>query len=216
MTDARKNDCTRMQAGGNTARLSARPLRYGLFALAALALAGCETQTSNVAQPGLGTIGGAAAGGVLGSMVGSGSGRTAAIVGGAVLGGIAGNQLVDRPVEQRQAQEREASRDRAMQRQLEYERMSALQQEQVRREIEEQRQFEEWRSQRAGGQPVTSSAQITEAQRLLTALGHYSGPISGVDGPKTQAATRSFQRSRGLPQTGVITKPLINQMRASL
>lgn len=198
-------------------RRGARRLGLGLAgALIAVALAGCEQQGGGAAQPRLGTLGGAAAGGALGSLVGSGSGRTAAIVGGSILGGIAGNQLVDRPVEQRQLAEREASRDREMQRRLDYERMSALQQEQVRREIREQQLYEEWRSQRVGGAPVTSAAQITEAQRLLTALGFYRGPISGVDGPQTRAAVRSFQASSGLPQTGVVTQPLINQMRARL
>lgn len=45
---------------------------------------------------GVGAIGGAIAGGVLGSQVGGGSGRTAATVGGAVLGGVAGHQVEKR------------------------------------------------------------------------------------------------------------------------
>jgi len=40
----------------------------------------------------LGTVGGAAAGGVLGSFIGGGTGRTVATIGGAALGGIAGNE----------------------------------------------------------------------------------------------------------------------------
>jgi hypothetical protein len=126
-------------------------------------LSGCEQPGASPAQPALGTLGGAAAGGALGSTVGSGSGRTAAIVGGALLGGIAGNQLVDRPVEQSQIAEREAARDREMQRRLDFERMSALQQEQVEREIREQRLYEEWRSQRMGSAPLSGADQIAEA-----------------------------------------------------
>lgn len=97
------------------------------------------------ASPALGTVGGAAAGGVLGSLVGSGKGRTAAIVGGALLGGIAGNQLVDKPVEAQQRQQVEASRDRDMQRRLDYERQSMIQRDQVQRQLEEQRLFEQWK-----------------------------------------------------------------------
>jgi hypothetical protein len=186
-------------------------------ALAVMAtLSGCEQLAGGTARPALGTLGGAAAGGALGSLVGSGSGRTAAIVGGALLGGIAGNQLVDRPVEQRQIAEHEAARDREMQRRLDFDRMSALQQEQVQREIREQRLYEEWRSQRVGGAPLTGTDQVAEAQRLLTAHGLYRGPISGANGPQTQAAVRTFQRSQGLPETGLLTASLVSFMRATL
>jgi outer membrane lipoprotein SlyB len=40
---------------------------------------------------GVGTVGGAVAGGALGNMAGGGSGRIAATIGGAILGGIVGN-----------------------------------------------------------------------------------------------------------------------------
>jgi outer membrane lipoprotein SlyB len=43
--------------------------------------------------PGIGALGGAIAGGVLGNQVGHGSGRTAATVGGAIAGGVIGNQV---------------------------------------------------------------------------------------------------------------------------
>ena len=45
------------------------------------------------AGPGIGAIGGAIAGGVLGNQVGSGTGRAAATVGGAVAGGVIGHQV---------------------------------------------------------------------------------------------------------------------------
>lgn len=123
-----------------------------LMASLALAVAACEAGGGGgAATPGLGTIGGAAAGGVLGSTVGGGSGRTAAIVGGALLGGMAGNQIVDRSVEEQQRQAAEASRDRAMQRQLDFERQRALQQDEVQRQIEERRLFEQWQRERAAG-----------------------------------------------------------------
>jgi outer membrane lipoprotein SlyB len=118
-------------------------------------VAGCEG--SQPGQVGLGTLGGAAAGGAVGSTIGRGRGNTLAIVGGALVGGALGNQLVDKPAQQQQQAQAEASRDRAMQRQLDYERQSALQQEQVRREIQEQQLFEEWKQERLS-QPSTSSS----------------------------------------------------------
>src|SRR5690606_33266250 len=128
--------------------------------LAALMAAGCaEEGGRQPAQPALGTLGGAAAGGALGSLIGGGKGRTAAIVGGALLGGAVGNQVVDKPVEQQQRAQAEASRDREMQRRLDFERQSALQQDQVQREIEERRLFDEWRRQRDGG--AASGAAMT-------------------------------------------------------
>ena len=48
------------------------------------------------AGPGIGAIGGAVAGGVLGHQVGSGSGNTAATIGGAVIGGVVGHQVEQR------------------------------------------------------------------------------------------------------------------------
>ena len=41
----------------------------------------------------VGTLGGAIGGGVLGSMVGHGAGKTAATIGGALLGGVLGNSI---------------------------------------------------------------------------------------------------------------------------
>jgi outer membrane lipoprotein SlyB len=43
--------------------------------------------------PGIGAIGGAIAGGVLGNQIGHGTGRAAATVGGAVAGGVIGHQV---------------------------------------------------------------------------------------------------------------------------
>jgi len=186
----------------------------------ALIVAACESGGAEPASPALGTLGGAAAGGVLGSLVGGGRGRTAAIVGGAVLGGAAGNQIVDRPVDERQRQQVEASRDRDMQRRLDFERQRTLQQDQVQREIEERRLFEEWQRERAGGSlsgsAAAGSADVTTAQRYLIALGYYNGPVDGVAGSGTRAAVQRFQANRGLSQTGTITPDLVQEMRRSL
>jgi hypothetical protein len=55
---------------------------------------------------------------------------------------------LDRQAENRRAQEVEASRDAAARRQLDFERQRALQDEEVRREIEERRLFEQWQRER--------------------------------------------------------------------
>ena len=65
-----------------------RTSRYG-YVEAVEVVAG-EPRSSG---PGIGAIGGAIAGGVLGNQVGSGGGRAAATVGGAIAGGVIGNQV---------------------------------------------------------------------------------------------------------------------------
>jgi hypothetical protein len=115
-----------------------------LVGFVALGLAGC--QTDGTASPGVGTVAGAAAG-VGASRVLFGSSTTAMLLGGAA-GGLAGNMTLDRGAEQRRQQEAQAAADANMRRQLDFERQRALQEEEVRRQIEEQRLFEEWRQQR--------------------------------------------------------------------
>ncbi len=94
-----------------------------------------------------GKLGGAVIGGATGSMFGKGKGRKGAIIGGALLGGALGAKR-DQREKARCLQEREAAKDRDMQRQLDYDRQRVLQEEQVRKEIEEQRLYEEWKKER--------------------------------------------------------------------
>ncbi len=96
-----------------------------------------------------GKIGGAVIGGATGSMFGRKKGKTGAIIGGALIGGALGAER-DRRERARCLQEREATKDRDMRRQLDYDRQRMLQQEQVRKEIEEQRLYEDWKKQRLG------------------------------------------------------------------
>ncbi len=94
-----------------------------------------------------GKIGGAVIGGATGSLFGKKKGRKGAIIGGAVIGGALGARR-DKRLRARCLEEREAARDRDMQRQLDYNRQSLLQEEQVRKEIEEQRLYDEWKRER--------------------------------------------------------------------
>ncbi len=94
-----------------------------------------------------GQIGGAVIGGATGSMFGKKKGRTGATIGGALIGGALGSRR-DRRERARCLEEREAAKDRDMQRQLDYDRQRLLQEEQVRKEIEEQRLYEQWKKER--------------------------------------------------------------------
>ncbi len=96
-----------------------------------------------------GKLGGAVIGGATGSMFGKGKGRKGAVIGGALLGGALGAKR-DRREKARCLEEREAARDRDMQRQLDYDRQRLLQEDQVRKEIEERRLFEQWQRERLG------------------------------------------------------------------
>ena len=66
------------------------------------------------------------------------------LVGGAV-GGLAGNMTLDRQAEERRRQQAVENRRTEQQLQLDFERQRALQAEQTRIQIEEQRLFEQWR-----------------------------------------------------------------------
>lgn len=115
-----------------------------LGGLAAITIAGCANGGGGGTAPaGVGTAAGAAAGAGAGRLI-FGNSTTGMLIGGAA-GGLAGNMTLDRQAEQRQQQQRAAQQDAAMQRQLDFERQRALQAEQTRREIEEQRLFDEWR-----------------------------------------------------------------------
>jgi hypothetical protein len=66
------------------------------------------------------------------------------LIGGAA-GGLAGNMTLDRQAEERRRQQAVEDRQIQQQMQLDFQRQQALQQEQTRVQIEEQRLFNEWR-----------------------------------------------------------------------
>jgi hypothetical protein len=130
--------------------LRARPAIAFLLGIAALAFAGCENTGGGTAPAGVGTVVGAAAGAGAGRAL-FGSNAAGMLIGGAA-GGLAGNMTLDRQAGARQQQEREAARDADMRRQLEFERQRTLQADEVEREIEERRLFEQWQRERAAQQ----------------------------------------------------------------
>ncbi|HWL68409.1 MAG TPA: hypothetical protein VNS22_08485 [Geminicoccus sp.] len=125
-----------------------RSVTIVLALLASGALVGCENGGGGTASPGVGTVGGAVAGaGVSRAVFGNSS--SAMLIGGAV-GGLAGNMTLDRQAEERRRQQAVEDRRTAQQLQLDFERQRALQEEQTRLEIEEQRLFREWQRERTG------------------------------------------------------------------
>jgi Putative peptidoglycan binding domain len=56
---------------------------------------------------------------------------------------------------------------------------------------------------------------VRDAQVALRDAGYEPGRIDGVMGPRTQAAIREFQQSRGLPQTGTLDATTQQQLFAA-
>jgi surface antigen len=77
--------------------------KFIVFAIVASLISACAPQNGgagggvmqggSVNKQDIGTVAGAIGGGVLGSTIGSGKGRTAATIGGALLGGMIGNSI---------------------------------------------------------------------------------------------------------------------------
>ena len=178
-----------------------------------------DTHTTSPSGIGLGTGAGAAAGALAGRAIAGSHNNTLAMVGGALLGGLAGNMAVDRPNQLRGQDEAAAAANADQQRQLDFQHQSQLQQAQTQQQIEDQKEFEQWKAQRAAGTQVaavTTQSDITQAQRLLTGLGYYRGPIDGVYGAGTRSAIMQFESSQGLPRTGYLTPSLVQSMKAAI
>ncbi|NCJ05734.1 glucose-6-phosphate dehydrogenase assembly protein OpcA [Synechococcales cyanobacterium C] len=85
-----------------------------------------------------------------------------------------------------------------------------------------------WQSYNAGGdgQGFTTATRAStfslivyepaETQHLLTALGYYSGPIDGINGPRMQAALHAAQQIYQLPTTPYATPDLLAKLRQAL
>ena len=208
---------TRRFRDRSTARLAALT---GLVMLAGCASGqGYDTHTTSPSGIGLGTGAGAAAGALAGRALAGKHDNTLAMLGGALLGGVAGNVAVDRPNQIRGQDEATAAANAGQQRQLDFQRQSQLQQAQTEQQIEDQKLFEEWKQQHGTAvtpAAVTTQANLTEAQRLLTGLGYYRGPVDGIYGAATRSAIMQFESSQGLPRTGYLTPSLVQSMKATL
>lgn len=57
-----------------------------------------------------------------------------------------------------------------------------------------------------------SSASVTTAQRALSRLGYYRGPVDGVGSPALQGAIVEYQRFQGLPATGELDQTTLARL----
>lgn len=53
---------------------------------------------------------------------------------------------------------------------------------------------------------------VRQAQRSLMREGYYDGPADGTLAPATRDAFRRYQRDVGLPQTGLLSTPMVEQL----
>ncbi len=58
---------------------------------------------------------------------------------------------------------------------------------------------------KAGPAGEPTKARVASAQAALQKLGYDPGPADGVEGPRTRAAIKKFQRDVALPETGRLT-----------
>jgi glucose-6-phosphate dehydrogenase assembly protein OpcA len=56
----------------------------------------------------------------------------------------------------------------------------------------------------------------SETQQLLAKLGYYTGPVDGIDGPRTKAAIQAAQNHLGLAMTGQSSPELLVTLREQL
>ena len=57
------------------------------------------------------------------------------------------------------------------------------------------------------------SSAVRQAQEQLSSLGHDVGPVDGVMGPKTQAAVKEFQESKGLQASGQLDSQTLTALQ---
>jgi peptidoglycan hydrolase-like protein with peptidoglycan-binding domain len=53
---------------------------------------------------------------------------------------------------------------------------------------------------------------VRQAQVLLDQLGYEPGPVDGQAGALTRRAVIEFQRAAGLPETGKVTRELLEEL----
>lgn len=193
--------------------------RATLLVVAALALVGCAASEQDRPPIGAGAAVGAVSAGALAGVALRNQGpvvATAGVIGAGLLGGYLGDRYIDQPRAAENSAAREAAAEAAMRRRLDHERQSALQAEKTRRKIEAQGAKDRLKA-GAGDSPASAGrADVRGAQRYLTALGYYRGPLDGIYGPRTRSGVIQFERSEGLPPTGELTPAIVERMRAAI
>jgi hypothetical protein len=66
---------------------------------------------------------------------------------------------------------------------------------------------------RASDQSELSYSEVLELQTLLQSLGMRPGFLDGIPGPRTAAAIKRYEESRGQPQTGNLDRELLKRLR---
>lgn len=61
---------------------------------------------------------------------------------------------------------------------------------------------------------AAAKARVAAAQAALKKLGYDPGPADGIEGPRTQAAIRRFQRDVAVPETGRLTDEISARLSA--
>lgn len=56
------------------------------------------------------------------------------------------------------------------------------------------------------------AASVTIAQKALSRLGYYRGPMDGAASPGLKLAVQAYQRDQGLPATGALDDPMISRL----
>ncbi len=92
-----------------------------------------------------------------------------------------------------------------------FERVTATQEADRRRQTQQALLLERWMSARVAPAQLTR-ADIRRAQQLLTELGYEPGPIDGIMGRRTRAAVERFQADQGLAVSGDLTPALIDRL----
>ncbi len=143
-------------------------------------------------------LGSAFGGAILGGIIGGGDG--AAI--GAAIGGLSGYSAgTARQNERRRHQAaRRHQRERA-----EWERQRLMEQ----RLLHQQRQLQAVAPMAA---PAIDRSLVIETQKSLIRLGYTLGGVDGRLGPQTVVAIKSYQKSKGLLETGQPTQSLLMHM----
>ncbi len=197
--------------------MAASGLAATLFVLAACQQGGGDDGygyggSGGEVSPVAGAVGGAGLGALAGRLIAGSHGNTEAMLGGALIGGLGG--LVGSEVyDQHKTQQ---NQNQQLSQQLSYSQNQLAQQEALNQQLESQNLYQQWGETKGYGGPVNAPADVMTAQRMLTVLGLYNGPIDGSNGPQTSVAVAEFQKSRGLPTTGNVTPSLLQMMKVAI